>query len=149
MAKRPQDVIISEEDEALLKTALQLDPRRKIPQDIQELYGEIKITLGRLGQHTMTAEMLAMVPVLANRVARPAPRTFLDEIKDHGDVKYGTRVIAKFRNTWVAAKFSRLENGKVVVVLDDDTAEDRKIGVTNVRLATREDLKQLGEREEE
>ena len=138
--------VMNEDQEARLKTALGLDGRRKIPQEAMELWRDLRISLGRLGQQTMTTEMLALIPVMLNRVVRPTPQTFLDEVKENGDVKFGTRVVAKFRNAWHAAQFIRLEKGKVVVVLDDDTAEKRSLGVTAVRLATNEDLEKLGEK---
>jgi hypothetical protein len=143
-----REVVMSEETEALLKTALQLDARRRVPPTAEELYAELKITLDRLGVHHVSNEMLALIPVFLNRVARPAPKTFVDETQEHGDVKYGTRVIAVFRKRPRAGRFVRMENSKVVVVLDDDTAEERKFGPTMVRLATREDLKKLGEEQE-
>jgi hypothetical protein len=142
-----KEVIISDDHEALLKTALQLDTRRKVPAKALEMYDEIRTSLRRLGSH-MSIEMIALVPVLLNRVARPEPQTFVDEIAEaEEEVKFGTRVVAKFRNKWQAARFIRLENSKVVVVLDDDTAEERHIGVTLVRLATKADLAKLGEKE--
>lgn len=145
---RKREVILNEDQEALLKTALQLDERRNVPQLALDMYAELKISLDRVGIHTLSNEMIALIPVLINRVARPEPKTFVDECQEHGDVKYNTRVVAKFRNKWHAGRFLRMEKSQVVVVLDDDTAEERKLGLTSVRLATREDLKKLGEREE-
>ena len=141
------EVVISEDHEALLKTALQLDTRKNVPAKALEMYGEMRTSLRRLGCH-MSLEMIALVPVLLNRVARPEPQTFVDQIAAaEEEVKFGTRVVAKFRNKWQAGRFIRLDNGKVVVVLDDDTAEERNIGVTNVRLATKADLVKIGEKE--
>lgn len=140
-----REVILSEEQEGLLKTALQLDERRKIPQLALDMYTELKVSLDRVGVHTLSNEMIALIPVMLNRVARPAPKTFVDECQEHGDVKYGTRVVAKFRNQWRAGRFIRMEQSRVIVILDDDTAEERKIALTNCRLATDEDIKKIGE----
>jgi hypothetical protein len=140
-----REVILSEDQEALLKTALQLDTRRKIPQAAIDLYSEIKITLDRLGVHHVSPEMLALIPVMLNRVARPEPKTFVDECQEHGEVKYGTRIVATFRKQSRIGRFLRMEAGKVVVELDGDEAEYRKLGVAFVRLATHDDIEKLGE----
>ena len=143
-----REIVVSEEHECFLKTVLQLDERRKVPQPALELYDEIRTSLRRVGAG-ITEREIAMIPVLMNRVARPGPKTFLDEIQEHGEVKYGTRVVAKFRGKWHAGRFIQMNNKQVVVVLDDDTAEERKLGLTSVRIATREDLELLGEKPEE
>lgn len=140
-----REVIMTEEQEALLKTAMQIDERRKLPEDARELFGEIKITMDRLGIHYVSPEMLAWIPIILNRVARPEPKTFFDEVQEHGDVKYGTRIVAKFRNKWQAGHFHAIEKGRVIVQLDDDTAEERKLGPTSVRIATKEDLQKIGD----
>jgi hypothetical protein len=141
-----KEIVLSEEHEALLRTALQIDDqRRNTPDEALEMYQELRVSLRRLGC-SMSVEFIALVPVLLNRVARPEPQTFMDEIKEATDeVKYGTRVIAKFRKKWQAGRFLKMAGSQVVVVLDDDTAEERRLGPTAVRLATREDLKKLGE----
>jgi len=144
--RKTKEVIMSEDQEAMLKTSLQLDERRKIPQSALDLYSEFKITLDRLGVHHVSPEMLALIPIILNRVARPAPKTFVDEVQDHGDVRYGTRVIVLWRKRHRAAKFLCFENGKVKVEMDDDDAEFRTVSVTAVRLATSEDINKLREK---
>jgi len=140
-----REIVMTEEQEALLKTAMRIDERRRLPAAARELFGEIKIAFDRVGVHYVSPEILGLIPVLLNRVARPEPKTFFDEVQEHGDVKYGVRVVAKFRNKWQAGIFHAIEKGKVIVQLDDDTAEERKLGPTAVRLATKDDLRKIGE----
>ena len=141
-----KEIILSEEHEALLRNALQIDDqRRNTPQEALDMYQELRVSLRRLSR-PMSVEFIALVPVLLNRVVRPEPQTFVDEIKEAAEeVKYGTRIVAKFRGTWQAGRFIKLSGKQVVVVLDDDTAEERRLGLTMVRLATSDDLEKLGE----
>jgi len=147
MAKSKKDIVISEDHEAMLKTVLQLTDKQALPNAAAELYNDMRVSLRRAG-HSMSTEFIALVPVMLNRAARPEPQTFIDVFEESTDeILPDRRVIAKFRNKWQAGRFVRVDSDKVVVILDDDTAEERKSCPTLVRLATRADVQKLGEKE--
>lgn len=139
-----RELVLDEDQEARIKAVLQLDERRPIPEAFLDVYKEMWLTLGQLGVHTMPNEVLAVLAVVVNRATRPAPESFLD-VLDDSNVTYGTRVVAKFRKKWTLGRFVRLAQKTIIVQLDDDTAEERSIKPTQVRLATREDLNLVGE----
>lgn len=145
MSNEKKEVVISEDHENVLRTVLKIDDKKKTPAAALELYSDLRTSRRRAG-HAMSTEAIALIPVLLNRVATPEPHTFADEIREASEeVKWGTRVVAKFAGTWQIGKFVRMTDCKVVVILDSDGTVERKINLNLVRLATREDIKKLGE----
>lgn len=130
---------ISEDHLSLLRTVLGLDKHLAVPRPALELFEEISRSRRRVG-YSMTSEVIALIPVLLNRVVKPEPDTFLDL----PDVAPGARVVAKFRNKYRAGVFVKIEKDRVLVAFDDDSGEVRKLGPTFVRLASNEDLKKIG-----
>lgn len=132
-----------ESHEARLKTALKLNECDDLPKEVVDLYWEVTRTARRLGS-PVDARELILVCMLANKPSRPDPVSFLD----HGDLQYGTRVLAKFRNQWRWGKLVRVDKRqkKVVVSLDDDAgADERTFSPTNVTLPSNEELRGIGE----
>jgi hypothetical protein len=111
---------IPEEHEGLLKSALKLEENNELPKEVVELYWDTTRTARRIGQ-AVSGDLLVTICLLANRATPADPKSFLDR----------------------DAKSTR--SGKVIVQLDDDTAEDREFGPTLVRRPSRAERKLIGE----
>lgn len=135
-----KEIVISSDHEEILRKVMQLDDNRKIPKKTLELYDEFRTALRRGGAYFDNG-YVALIPIFLNQGPRPGIRTFVDEAKEDGNVKYGTRIVGYFRDHWQLGKFVKMDRGFVVVLLDASPAEERKLKVTAVRLATKEDLK--------
>lgn len=130
---------VPEEHAGLLKTALKLEENDNLPKHVVELYWDAARTARRIGQ-PVSGDLLVTICLLANRATPPDPVSFLDR-KPVG----GERVLAKHRDEWHWGTFKRVNNKKVIVQLDDDTAEDREFGPTQVRRPSRAERKLIGE----
>lgn len=135
MTDRP----IPEEHESLLKSALKLEESSGLPKEIVELYWEATRTARRIGQN-VSGDLLVTICLIANRGTRPDPVSFLNS-----NPTLGERVLAKHRDEWHWGTFKRVNGKQVVVQLDDDTAEDREFGPTQVRRPSRAERKLIGE----
>lgn len=137
------DRSLSNEHEALLRTALRLDESRSIPDRAIDLYWEFSRTLRRLGL-PLTERELAIITVLAG-LAPPEPATsFLDEAPV---LQVNDRVLAKFRGKFRWGYYQGVDSRskKILVQLDDETAEVRNFSPTSVRLPEKEELASIGE----
>lgn len=135
MTDRP----IPEEHEGLLKSALKLEENGELPKDVVELYWQTTRTARRIGQH-VSGDLLVVIALLAGRATKPDPVSFIDR-----EPVAGERVLAKHRDEWHWGVFKRVNGKSVVVQLDDDTAEDREFGPTQVRRPSRAERKLIGE----
>jgi hypothetical protein len=123
----------------LLKTALKLEENNELPKEVVELYWDTTRTARRIGQ-AVSGDLLVTICLLANRATPADPKSFLDR-----DATTGERVLAKHRDEWTWGTFKSTRSGKVIVQLDDDTAEDREFGPTLVRRPSRAERKLIGE----
>lgn len=135
MTDRP----IPEEHEGLLLSALKLEPNNELPKDVVELYWETTRTARRIGQ-PVSGDLLVVICLIAGRATQSDPVSFLDR-----EPVVGERVLAKHRDEWHWGEFKRLNGKRVIVQLDDDTAEDREFGPTQVRRPSRAERKLIGE----
>ena len=134
---------IPENDEAQLKTILKLEESESLPQKVKELYWQVSRTARRLG-FAVTGHELLLIAMLLNRAEPEQPKSFLDIVRAN-KVKRDDRVIAKFRGDWKWGWYKGTKQNKVLVQLDDESAEDRQIGPTLVRLPTKDELATIGE----
>jgi hypothetical protein len=139
MSERP----ISEEHEAILKTALNIEESEPLPDNVRELYWDVERTARRIGGRVDGA-LLVFIAVWSGRPTPGEPVSFLDVIKTKA-IKVQGRVLARHRNEWHWGKYKGVKGKKIVVQLDDDTAEDREFHPTVVRLPTRDEVKTIGE----
>jgi hypothetical protein len=123
----------------LLKSALKLDEEATLPEHVEEIYWCVERTARRIGQN-IDGNTLVMICMLANRPTTPDPVSFLD-----AKPAYGDKVLAKFRGDWRWGVFHKMARKKVVVQLDDDTAEEREFHPTQVRRPSREEKALIGE----
>lgn len=129
--------------EALLRTALNITEDGVLPENVVELYWDYARTYSRLGLPIDPAA-IAHIVVIAGRAVQDPPTSFLDIA---GQLDRGAKVVAKFRNKWRWGQFIEIDEAdkRVLVQLDDDTAEIRKFQPTSVRLPTEEELADIGE----
>jgi len=132
---------LPEDHEALLKTALKLEPDHLLPHEVVELYWDATRT-ARSMCCNIGVETLVTICLLANRATPAAPVSFLDICKD---VKVGSRVLARFRGEWRWGEYFGNFSKRIQVQIDDDTAEVREFAPTSVRLPSRAELKMIGE----
>lgn len=130
------------EHELQLKKILRLEVTKELPDDIKQLYWDISRTARFLG-YSVTHHELITIAVVANRLIQAPPPTFL-EVVEAGSVKRDDLVQAKFRNQWRWGHFKGVDDEQIIVALLDDNAEVRRFKATGVRLATREELQEIG-----
>jgi len=140
---------ISEEHEALLRTAANLEPGTDLPKVIVDKYWEADRIARKLGVR-ITNEMLAIVVMMTTGGAPPEATTFLDTIKEES-VQFDQRVIAYFRRKWRWGFFQGVDSRthdtpKIKVVIDDGNTETRLIAPNKVRLPSTDELKAMGEK---
>lgn len=127
--------------EQQLKRVLNLGESDAIPENIVDLYWDITRTARSLGMSIGDRELL-LILILANRPIQEQPVSFLDTLKEQ-QIQPEHYVLAKFRNQWRWGNYKKVVDEKVIVVLRDDTGEERTFKATNVRLPTKDEEKLL------
>jgi hypothetical protein len=140
--------VISQDQELLLKTAVNIPENEPLPERVVELYWEVNRTARRLGL-PMSKDMIAMLVVLCGFAPKPDPVSFMDDI-EHGLVQHGDRVLGEFRSKWRWGWYRGVDNSapsrkKVKVEFDDGNSEVRSLSPTKVRRPTKEELTKIGE----
>lgn len=136
--ERPMD----ESHEQMLKKVLKLSEADPIPENIKDLYWDIVRTARTLGFSISERELL-LILIIANRPVQESPVSFFDLVIEDA-VKTNDRVLAKWRDKWRWGTYKGISSDKVVVQIDDETAEDRKFGPTFVRLPTQKEIDKVG-----
>lgn len=136
---------IEDHHEQMLKSLLLIrDDKEKIPTEIVEAYWKFARLARRIG-HPITPDILILIVSQHKSMPKEQPVSFLDDVEKH-QLTRNTKVIAKFRNKWRWGLFQkvRLDDKKIIVMLDDDNAEERAFAPTSVRMPTSEELSEIG-----
>lgn len=135
---------MNESHEALLKTALKLNENDELPENVVDIYWQVETTARRLHLGIGCSELL-LVALFSNRPTPEDPVSFMDLVYAN-KVHLNDRVVAKFRNQWRWGWFKGVKDDKVVVQLDDDTAEEREFAPTGVRIPSKDEKRKIGEK---
>ena len=129
-----------EELEGQLKTALKLRPNENLPDDVIKLFWEVERTCRRIGHH-ITGSDLVWIAINSGRPTPENPVSFIDEVLA-GKVGIDDIVLAKFRNKWEWGRYQGYDDSdkRILVQLDDGTAEVRKFKPTGVRFPIKEEM---------
>lgn len=130
-----RELVLPETHEALLRRALKLEEDANLPQHLIDLYWNAERTNRRLFMRGVDDNLLVTILLLAGLATPAPPVSFLDK-----NAKRGDRVLVKHRDEWVWGTFKAYKAKKVIVQLDDGTAEDRECEPTHVRTPAREEL---------
>ena len=139
---------MSEEHEALLKTATRTPGNENLPESLVDAYWAADRIMRRLGVR-MTLETLGHLVLLTNTGPQPKAQTFLDVIETEKPA-LDSRVIAYFRRKWQWGFYRGVDTKvhdtpKIKVIIDDGNSEIRLIAPNKVRLPYEDELKQMGE----
>ena len=133
-----------EEHEAMLKTALKLGPSDILPAKVVDLYWEFTGTARRIG-HPIGGRELVTICILSGMPTPENPISFIDAV-NAGKVKLEDIVLAKFRRQWRWGRYQGYNSAqkRILVQLDDDTAEVREFNPTGVRFPIKEEMDSIG-----
>ena len=141
MAARP----LPELHENQLKSMLRLEPFDELPSNVTDLYWEAERCARRVGMAITHHELIAII-LLLDCAPPPHPQSFLDVV-EREEPEYGARLVVEWKGSHHFAKYisTHRADKKICVEVDGDSADNRMIHPTKVRLASREELQAVGE----
>ena len=121
---------VDEQHEQVLKNLLCLPPGPVLPDSVEEVYWLRKEMMDKQGA-PFTPSDLATIAIECGAERKRHVPSFHDVLPRDLD----TPILAKWRGEEVSGWFKGVRDQDIVVVLDDDTAEERLMRAAHVRLA--------------
>jgi hypothetical protein len=125
---------VREDHENILRTLLKLTEGPELPQHVKDAYWRIKRPADRINYQLSGGDLIQIALAAEGATPEERPYSFLDVIADHG-VEFDTVIEVKWRfGKWHKGWFKGVRGTDIVVVLDDETAEERILSPDRVRL---------------
>ena len=126
--------VMSNEHANMLKRVCGLKEHEPVPEIVETTYWHFKRQMDKLGAQVSVSDLVWLVIDSGYYIPGEAARTFLDEIRDM-NLQWGCPVEVKWRQSkWVPGEYRGVNGGKVIVILEDGTLEEREVPPERVRI---------------